>query len=91
MKNSPFVYIFLGITLLSGTVIIFRDKLFGVDKPVPYREEIRITPPEILYYRDARTNICFSEISTYQGLVLTAVPCTPEVMVLVKPWPTYYR
>lgn len=44
---------------------------------------------QIRYYKDSRTNLCFaySQVSEYpvgNASIFTNVPCTPEVLQLIK-------
>lgn len=93
MKQPGFIALFLAVVVLAAVLVFFRGEIFGVNQtPTTRQEEKRVTHPEINYFRDERTNVCFAELSYWNGHVVTStVACTPEVLVLVKPWPDYYR
>lgn len=38
----------------------------------------------IYYFKDTRTNICYSERGSGEGYVYTCVPCTEEVLRIIE-------
>jgi hypothetical protein len=67
MKTHSFILVFLGVVVLAGTIVMFRDKIFVNE---PYIEPVRTAPPNIHYFKDQRTSICFAELQTQSHLYI---------------------
>ncbi len=57
-------------------------------------EQTRIHTEEISYFRDVRTGLCFAYVWTglsSGGGTITNVPCSPEVIKLLRPVPDWNK
>lgn len=84
------VLLVLSVSIFAVSVMWFNHgSTARSNDPLPVLTQDQKADNEIKYFQDARTRLCFAgNFNSWNHIyVITNVPCTPEVLELVKPLP----